>query len=101
MRKRNNSMANYPSNLNVFREEREMLPEQKLWKAVLLQAIDDAFGSNQSQVSIFERRMAIDWMKDFNKDFATVCENAGFNPVQAFYKFKKYNLIQKGIINER
>ena len=45
--------------------------------------------------------MAIDWMKDFNKDFAIVCENAGFNPVQAFYKFKKYDLIQKGIINER
>ena len=42
-------MANYPSNLNVFREEREMLPEQRLWKAVLLQAIDDAFGNNQSQ----------------------------------------------------
>jgi len=93
-------MANYPSNLNVFRQEREMLPEQRLWKAVLLQAIDDAFGNNQSQVSIFERRMAIDWMKEFNSDFADVCENAGFNPIQAFTKIKKYNLIRSGIVNK-
>jgi hypothetical protein len=94
-------MANYPSNLNVFREEKEMLPEQRLWRAVLLQAIEDAFGNNQSQVSPLERQVARDWMKDFNLDFANVCENAGFNPKQAFYKFKKYSLTQKGIINER
>ena len=92
-------MAHYQNNIET--NETQLIPEQKLWRAVLLQAIEDAFGNNQSQVSIFERRMAIDWMKDFNKDFATVCENAGFNPVQAFYKFKKYNLIQKGIVNER
>ncbi len=92
-------MAHYQNNIEA--NETQLIPEQKLWRAVLLQAIEDAFGNNQSQVSIFERRMAVDWMKDFNKDFATVCENAGFNPVQAFYKFKKYNLIQKGIVNER
>ena len=86
---------------NIEANEKPLIPEQKLWKAVLLQAIEDAFGQNQSQVSRFERRVARDWMKDFNIDFALVCENAGFNPKQAFYKFKKYDLIQKGIINER
>ena len=86
---------------NIEANEKPLIPEQKLWKAVLLQAIEDAFGNNQSQVSRFERRVARDWMKDFNIDFALVCENAGLNPKQAFYKFKKYDLIQKGIINER
>lgn len=86
---------------NIETNEKPLIPEQRLWKAVLLQAIEDAFGNNESQVSEFERRMARDWMKDFNIDFAIVCENAGFNPKQAFHKFKKYNLIQKGIINER
>jgi hypothetical protein len=39
-------------------------------------------------------------MKDFNKDFADVCENAGFNPLQAFTKIKKYVLIRKGIVSK-
>ena len=86
---------------NIEANEKPLIPEQKLWKAVLLQAIEDAFGNNQSQVSRLERRVARDWMKDFNTDFAIVCENAGFNPKQVFYKFKKYDLIQKGIVNER
>ena len=86
---------------NIEANEKPLIPEQKLWKAVLLQAIEDAFGNNQSQVSRLERRVARHWMKDFNTDFAIECENAGFNPKQAFYKFKKYNLIQKGIVNER
>lgn len=86
---------------NIEANEKPLIPEQKLWKAVLLQAIEDAFGNNQSQVSRLERRVARDWMKDFNTDFAIVCENAGLNPKQAFYKFKKYDLIQKGMVNER
>ncbi len=92
-------MAHYQNNIEA--NETPLIPEQKLWRAVLLQAIEDAFGNNLSQVSMLERQIARDWMKDFNLDFANVCENAGFNPVQAFYKFKKYNLIQKGIVNER
>ena len=92
-------MAHYQNNIEA--NETPLIPEQKLWRAVLLQAIEDAFGNNHSQVSMLERQIARDWMKDFNLDFANVCENAGFNPIQAFYKFKKYNLIQKGIVNER
>jgi hypothetical protein len=92
-------MAYYQN--SIEKNETPLTPEQRLWKAVLLQAIEDAFGDNVSQVTPLERKIAKDWMKDFNSDFASVCENAGFNPVQAFYKFKKYSLIQKGIINER
>ena len=39
-------------------------------------------------------------MKDFNSDFADVCENAGFNPIQAFTKIKKYTLIRSGMVNK-
>ena len=86
---------------NIEANEKPLIPEQKLWKAVLLLAIEDAFGNNKSEINRYEKQVARDWMKDFTIDFAIVCENAGFNPKQAFYKFKKYNLIQKGIVNER
>jgi len=42
---------------NIETNEKPLIPEQRLWKAVLLQAIEDAFGNNESQVSEFERRM--------------------------------------------
>jgi hypothetical protein len=36
-------MANYQNNINMFPEERDIIPEQKLWRAVLCQALYDAF----------------------------------------------------------
>ena len=35
-------MANYQNNFNIFKEEEDFLPEQKLWRGVLCQALYDA-----------------------------------------------------------
>jgi hypothetical protein len=86
-------------NLNSLETEgTPTTPEQKLWRAVFMQAIQDAFGINPVQLNTLEQRQARDWIKDFTYDFAIVCENAGFNPKQAFQKLKRYDLIKTGII---
>ena len=83
---------------SIEADEITATPEQKLWRAVFMQAIQDAFGINTVQLNTLEQRQARDWMKDFTYDFAIVCENAGFNPKQTFQKLKRYDLIKKGIV---
>jgi len=89
-------MAHFQNNIET--DERPATPEQKLWRAVFMQALQDAFGINPVQLNTLEQRQARDWMKDFTHDFAIVCENAGFNPKQTFQKLKRYDLIKKGIV---
>ena len=89
-------MAHFQNSIET--ETRPATPEQKLWRAVFMQAIQDAFGINPVQLNTLEQRQARDWIKDFTYDFAIVCENAGFNPKQTFQKLKRYDLIKKGIV---
>jgi hypothetical protein len=91
-------MVNYQNNIEV--DNKQLLPEQKLWRAVFNQALQDAFNDTYDYTNRLDKQIARDWMKDFNKDFADVCENAGFNPLQAFTKIKKYVLIRKGIVSK-
>ena len=83
---------------SIEADERPATPEQKLWRAVFMQALQDAFGINPVQLNTLEQRQAREWIKDFTYDFAMVCENAGFNPKQTFQKLKRYDLIKKGIV---
>ena len=73
-------------------------PEQKLWKAVFMQAIQDAFGISTVAMNRDEYLKAKTWVKRYTDDFIQVCESAGFNPEQTFEKLKRYDLIKKGII---
>jgi len=91
-------MVNFQNSIEA--DERKLIPEQRLWRAVFNQALQDAFNNTYDQTNKFDKQMARDWMKEFNSDFAGVCENAGFNPIQAFTKIKKYNLIRSGIVNK-
>ncbi len=48
--------------------------ERVLWKAVIMQSVDDLFhGSDQ------ERRAAFKWLFVNNKDFRTVCDYAAID----------------------
>jgi len=75
-----------------------MSPEQKLWRAVFMQALQDAFGICTIPMNRTEHRETSNWYKYLNDDFVLVCENAGFDPMQTFEKLKRYNLIKKGIV---
>ena len=53
-------------------------PEARLWRAVLAQAIADARTSSAKKTERFEKARALFWFG--TKDFATVCDYAGFEP---------------------
>lgn len=79
-------------------EGRPATPEQKLWRAVFMQAIQDTFGICTVAMSRDEWQESKGFGKVYDKDFIELCEFAGFNPEQTFQKLKRYNLIKKGII---
>jgi hypothetical protein len=89
-------MASFLNNIEF--DEVRMSPEQKLWRAVFMQALQDAFGICTIPMNRTEHRETRSWYKFWNEDFILVCENAGFDPMQTFEKLKRYDLIKKGIV---
>ena len=86
-------------NLNSLEvDERPATPEQKLWRAVLAQAVQDAFGICTIAMSKDEYRESKWWGRIYNQDFIELCEFAGFDPQRTFEKLKRYDLIKKGIV---
>ena len=79
-------------------DERPATPEQKLWRAVFAQAVQDAFGICTIAMSKDEYRESKWWGRIYNQDFIELCEFAGFDPQRAFEKLKRYDLIKKGIV---
>lgn len=59
---------------------REETAETKLWKAVLLQILQDAFSNTYESKERSHKRHARDYMKFLHKDFAQVCQYAGYDP---------------------
>ena len=89
-------MASFLNNIEF--DEVRMSPEQKLWRAVFMQAIQDTFGICTVAMSRDEWRETKWFGRVYNQDFIELCEFAGFNPEQTFQKLKRYDLIKKGII---
>ena len=89
-------MASFLNNIEF--DDTRMSPEQKLWRAVFVQAIQDTFGICTVAMSRDEWRESKWFGKVYNQDFIELCEFAGFDPKQTFQKLKRYDLIKKGII---
>jgi hypothetical protein len=83
-------------NLNsVEIEDKMLIPEERLWKAVFRQALDDALGRFTIPMNRVERQAARFWVNSYNEDFIIVCENAGVDPKHAARKIKHYEMIQR------
>ena len=66
--------------MKVLTEE-SIDPTQQLWRAVLSQAFQDAFGPPRSDTTTTERKEAQVFLTDYEDvSFINVCENAGFDP---------------------
>jgi len=75
-------------------ETERVLPEQKLWQAVLYQSIHDSiFGNYKSLSTVREKEEAKEWLNINNEGFKEVCENAGFNP---HFVYKSIIKLMKG-----
>lgn len=77
-------------NSKVEIEDIFLAPEEKLWKAVLAQSIQDSlFGDYRTLHSANEKKEAKEWLDLNNENFKQVCEYAGFD-----YQFI-FNLAKK------
>jgi len=53
------------------------LPEQRLWQSVINQALHDL--TNTAWRHDLERKQALSWFTNANKDFRPVCDLAGYD----------------------
>ena len=89
-------MASYQNNFNMFMEDKDLLPEQKLWRAVLCQALYDALSDFKNQMLVEDDKQdATYWFRDKPKSFHEVCRNAGFDPEYIYEKVKKLTNLKK------
>jgi hypothetical protein len=90
------------SYLNSFPQQEieatNLTPEQKLWRAVFVQAIQDTFGISSLGMSRDEWQESKKFGRIYDQDFIELCEFAGFDSQKTFEKLKRYDLIKKGII---
>ena len=89
-------MANSRNNFDMFSEERDLIPEQKLWRAVLCQALYDALSDFRNQLLIDDDKQDAEyWFRDKPRSFYEVCRNAGFDPEYVHDKVKKLINLKK------
>lgn len=72
---------------------RVLMPEEKLFVAVLSQAVHDVFSTH---VQKFEREAAIAFFMNKSKRFREICELAGREPQYVYEKIRKRILQGKG-----
>ncbi len=71
----NNSVQ--PTGVSAY----EVRAIQRLWKAVILTAFQDASRTSNKISAILVRRKAVNWLLYNNRDFYQVCDFAGLDPV--------------------
>ena len=82
-------------NNSVEIENKPIIPEQKLWKAVLAQSLyDSLFGDYRSLQTDYEKKEAKEWIDLNNENFKQVCEYAGFSPQFVFNLLRKGNYVR-------
>lgn len=79
-------------------EERNTDPVQNLWRAVLTQAFEDAFGPDRYDKTPEIKKEAKDFLTSYdNEYFIECCENAGFDP--SFVKKRVRKIFANRFIN--
>ena len=91
MGRSNNSFQNYFIN-SVGENKLKMEPEQKLFVAVLTQAVHDAFKTADKR----DKDSARSWLLSNSRDFRNICEFAGRDPAYVRERIKNKVLKEKG-----
>ena len=74
------------------------LPEQKLWRAVLNQALEDVFGMHTVQMCDYEKHEVEHYFTKRTEDFDRLCEDAGVNATQLWKKVQRLKMIRIGFL---
>jgi len=85
----------------VFTENETALPETRLWRGVLITAIDDACQLGSDRKTSINKSLAYQWMREPSDDFDNVCFYGGFDPVKVHADFNR--AIERGdvMFNEK
>ena len=81
--------------LKIGYESEKILPEQKLWRAVLQRAFEDVIYPGMERPLVIQKYKAHGWFSDGGSDFDDVCLLAGFNPTYV------YDVYQRMVDNEQ
>jgi|DEB0MinimDraft_10_1074344.scaffolds.fasta_scaffold07872_10 hypothetical protein len=76
-------------------KEDKTIPELKLWRAVLAQLLDDAFSSTYATKNKNDKDEARQYLQHMHRDYAKLCNNAGFDPKFVHTKVKTYFKLEK------
>ena len=77
--------------------EHSPLPEQRLFRAIITQALEDADYKGTMMIDMRNKETAINWFLDLGKDFRTACDYAGFDPLSIRDAFVKAR--ERGLMN--
>lgn len=79
-----------------------MTPEQRLWQAVLGQAVADAMMEDpQSSKSVDAKKSARRWFDLADRNFRMVCELAGMNPDAVSEAWRDGRVSRAGELRQR
>jgi hypothetical protein len=92
MGRSSNTFGSFVSQSNML-GHRVLMPEEKLFVAVLSQAVHDVFSTH---VQKFEREAAVAFFMNKSKRFRDICELAGREPQYVYEKIRKRILQGRG-----
>lgn len=75
-------------------ENKELAPEQKLWRGVLCNAIEDTMQNLPDRKTSIYKMEAHEWILKKEEDFQKVCYWAGFEPDLVTERYKQ--AVQRG-----
>ena len=75
--------------LGTDNAENHVRGERAIWRAVILQALEDAASRSKKVKDKFNKDQAIHWLTHKNADFDHVCDLAGFEPSYVRRKVKR------------
>ena len=82
----------------VLDDRTAIQPEQKLWRAVLNQALEDVFGYSAIHICEYEKRDVENFFSKRSEEFDQLCEDAGVNPSQLWRKIQRLKMVRVGFL---
>lgn len=84
---------------NALFENDSTTPEEKLWRAVLNQALTDAFGVNTIWICDHEKRDVDNFFRTRSQEFDDLCDRAGLDSTRLWRKIQRLKGVQAGFLN--
>ncbi len=79
-------------------EDSNVPAEQRLWRAVLEQALNDVFGTSTIWMGDRDKQDVENFFRTRTKEFDDICDNAGLDPTRLWRKVQRLKGVQAGFL---